>query len=83
MAVMTSPAVDKTSLDLKVSAFAPADAMAVDTETNGVHDVLFDDSETNTKVAEDLAPPKPTVNGNHTEMDTSEPAIELGSQAAR
>lgn len=35
MAVMTSPTVDKTSLDLKASAFAPADAMAVDTEANG------------------------------------------------
>jgi bromodomain-containing factor 1 len=32
---MTSPTVDKTSLDLKASAFAPADAMAVDTEANG------------------------------------------------
>jgi hypothetical protein len=37
MAVMTSPTVDKTPLDLKASAFAPADAMAVDTtsEANG------------------------------------------------
>lgn len=35
MAVMTEPSVDKASLDLKVSAFAPADAMALDAETNG------------------------------------------------
>ncbi|KAF5846577.1 hypothetical protein GGP41_004650 [Bipolaris sorokiniana] len=76
MAVMTSPAVDKTSLDLKVSAFAPADAMAVDTETNGVHDVLFDEPQTNGKVADDPAQPKPTLNGNHAALDTSAPADE-------
>lgn len=35
MAVMTSPAFDKTPLDLKASAFAPADGMAQDTEPNG------------------------------------------------
>jgi bromodomain-containing factor 1 len=35
MAVMTSPTVDKNPLDLKASAFAPADTMAVDAEANG------------------------------------------------
>jgi bromodomain-containing factor 1 len=35
MAVMTSPVLDTSSLDLKASAFAPADGMAVDTEANG------------------------------------------------
>jgi len=35
MAVMTSPAFDKAPLDLKASAFAPADGMALDTEANG------------------------------------------------
>ncbi|EFQ95588.1 hypothetical protein CFE70_003543 [Pyrenophora teres f. teres 0-1] len=80
MAVMTSPAVDKSSLDIKASAFAPADAMAVDTEANGVHDVLFDDPEANTNLDDALAQPKPTANGNHSDMDMSastvEPAIE-------
>jgi len=76
MAVMTSPAVDKSSLDLKASAFAPADAMAVDTEANGVHDVLFDDPEPNTNLDDALAPPKTIVNGNHADMDTSVPAVE-------
>ncbi|KAF7571170.1 Transcription factor [Pyrenophora tritici-repentis] len=76
MAVMTSPAVDKSSLDLKASAFAPADAMAVDTEANGVHDVLFDDPEANTNFDDALAQPKPTTNGNHSDMDMSAPAAE-------
>jgi bromodomain-containing factor 1 len=79
MAVMTSPTVDKTSLDLKASAFAPADAMAVDTEANGVHDVLFDDPEPKTTLNE-TAQSKPTTNGNHVDMDASvlavEPAVE-------
>jgi bromodomain-containing factor 1 len=35
MAVMTSPALDKSPSDLKASATAPADGMALDTETNG------------------------------------------------
>lgn len=35
MAVMTSPAFDKSPVDLKASVFAPADTMAVDTEANG------------------------------------------------
>jgi bromodomain-containing factor 1 len=75
MAVMTSPIVDKTSLDLKASAFAPADAMAVDTEANGVHHVLFDDPETKPTLDE-TAQSKPTTNGNHVDMDTSAPAVE-------
>jgi bromodomain-containing factor 1 len=39
-----------------------------------VHDLLFDDPDTNAKVGQDPAQPKPTVNGNHTAMDTSAPA---------
>jgi bromodomain-containing factor 1 len=35
MAVMTSPTFDKANLDLKADALAPADAMTIDTETNG------------------------------------------------
>jgi bromodomain-containing factor 1 len=35
MAVMTSPAFDNSPADLKTSAFAPADGMALDTEANG------------------------------------------------
>jgi bromodomain-containing factor 1 len=35
MAVMTSPTFDKSTLDLKADALAPADAMNIDTETNG------------------------------------------------
>lgn len=35
MGVMTSPALDKTPLDLKASAFAPADGMALENGTNG------------------------------------------------
>jgi len=35
MAVMTSPVIDKASMDLKASAFAPADAMVVDSEAKG------------------------------------------------
>ncbi|EOA90738.1 uncharacterized protein SETTUDRAFT_158273 [Exserohilum turcica Et28A] len=73
---MTEPSVDKASLDLKVSAFAPADAMALDAETNGVHSVLFDDPPPDTKPAEDPAQPKPTTNGNHAPMDTPAPAVE-------
>jgi len=75
MAVMTSPSVDKTSLDLKASAFAPADAMAVDTEANGVHDMLFDDPEPKPTLDETVQS-KPTTNGNHVDMDTSAPAVE-------
>ncbi|KAH7392497.1 hypothetical protein BKA66DRAFT_439228 [Pyrenochaeta sp. MPI-SDFR-AT-0127] len=63
---MTSSVVDNTPLDLKATAFAPADAMAVDTEANGVHHVLFDDP----------VQPKPTLNGNHAALDTSPPAVE-------
>ncbi|KAF2830119.1 Bromodomain-containing protein [Ophiobolus disseminans] len=73
MAVMTSPAFDKTPLDLKASAFAPADGMALDTAPNGVHDVLFDEPRPNTDPAEDLAQPKTSINGNHTIEDTSAP----------
>lgn len=73
---MTSSVVDKSSLDLKASAFAPADAMAVDTEANGVHDMLFDDPISSTNLAEDSAQSKPTLNGNHAAMDTSAPALE-------
>ena len=35
MAVMSSPALDKSPLDQKASAFAPADGTAMDTEPNG------------------------------------------------
>jgi bromodomain-containing factor 1 len=35
MAVMTSPAVDNSPMDLKASAFAQADAMALEQDTNG------------------------------------------------
>jgi hypothetical protein len=35
MAVMTSPAFDKSPSDLKASALAPADGMALDSEANG------------------------------------------------
>jgi bromodomain-containing factor 1 len=35
MAVMTSPAFDKSPSDLKASALAPADGMALDSEING------------------------------------------------
>lgn len=35
MAVMTSPALDKSPSELKASAIAPADGMAMDIETNG------------------------------------------------
>ncbi|KAH8730397.1 hypothetical protein GQ44DRAFT_768181 [Phaeosphaeriaceae sp. PMI808] len=73
MAVMTSPLLGKSPLDVKASAFAPADAMALDTESNGVHDMLFDEPNSNTKTTEDLAQPKPSTNGNHTVMDTSAP----------
>ncbi|KAI4943288.1 hypothetical protein J4E91_009487 [Alternaria rosae] len=77
MAVMTSPTVDKSSLDLKASAFAPADAMAVNTEANGVHDVLFDEPDSKTTTIDDtIAQSKPTTNGNHVDMDTSAPAVE-------
>ncbi|KAI4626784.1 hypothetical protein J4E83_003937 [Alternaria metachromatica] len=77
MAVMTSPTVDKSSLDLKASAFAPADAMAVDTEANGVHDVLFDEPDSKTTTIDDTtAQSKPTTNGNHVDMDESAPAVE-------
>ncbi|OAG05170.1 Bromodomain-containing protein, partial [Paraphaeosphaeria sporulosa] len=42
MGVMTSPAFDEAPLDLKATAEPLADAMAVDTETNGVHAVSLD-----------------------------------------
>ncbi|KAF1836825.1 Bromodomain-containing protein [Decorospora gaudefroyi] len=76
MAVMTSPTVDKSPVDLKASAFAPADTMAVDTEANGVHHVLLDDPASNVHLDDSLAQPKPTINGNHADMDTSTPAVE-------
>ncbi|KAF1938872.1 bromodomain-containing protein-like protein [Clathrospora elynae] len=86
MAVMTSPTVDKSPLDLKASAFAPADTMAVDTEANGVHDVLFDDPDSNTSLNlnldEGLAQPKTTLNGNYEHMDTILPAVEPTFEAA-
>ncbi|KAF2130721.1 Bromodomain-containing protein, partial [Dothidotthia symphoricarpi CBS 119687] len=84
MAVMTSPAFDKSPLDVKASAFAPTDAMALDTEANGIHDVLFDEPGTNTNPTEDAAQDpvddsaqlKSTTNGNHVPSDTSASAIE-------
>lgn len=76
MAVMTSSVVDKSPLGLKASAFAPADHMAVDTETNGVHDVLFDEPDSKPNHTESLAQPEPTLNGNHGPIDTSAPEIE-------
>lgn len=71
---MTSPTVDKSPLDLKASAFASADTMAMDTETNGVHDVLFDAPESTPNTDANIAQTKPTTNGNHVDMDTSPPA---------
>ncbi|KAF2036220.1 Bromodomain-containing protein [Setomelanomma holmii] len=79
MAVMTSPSFDKTPLDLKPSTFAPADGM---TETNGVHDVLFDEPNSNTDPTDALAQPKTSINGDHTAMDTSAPAPAVGPAIA-
>ncbi|KAH7075420.1 hypothetical protein BKA63DRAFT_413788 [Paraphoma chrysanthemicola] len=74
MAVMTSPAFDKTPLDLKANALAPANGMTLDTDTNGVHDVLFDEPNSNADPTDALAQPKTSINGDHTTMDTSAPA---------
>ncbi|KAK3215334.1 hypothetical protein GRF29_19g2908998 [Pseudopithomyces chartarum] len=61
---MTSPAIDQAPLDLKATAAPVADGMAVDTETNGVHDVNLD------------APKAPTLNGTHDLSSDMTPAIE-------
>ncbi|KAF1852010.1 Bromodomain-containing protein [Cucurbitaria berberidis CBS 394.84] len=82
MAVMTSSLVDKSPLDLKASAFAPVDIMAVDADTNGVHNVLFDDQDAKTNHTDHLAQPKPTVNGHNGPMDTSAPAVEPAIEPA-
>ncbi|KAH5533098.1 hypothetical protein HBI27_203240 [Parastagonospora nodorum] len=82
MAVMTSPALDKSPSELKASAIAPADGMAMDIETNGNHDMLFDDPITSTDATEDPAQTKAAVNGDHTTSDTSAsaPAVEPAFQ---
>ncbi|KAI8934967.1 hypothetical protein NX059_008633 [Plenodomus lindquistii] len=75
MAVMTSPVIDKSPVDLKASAFAPADAMAIDTEANGVHDALFDEPDLATEVPSDSLPTPPALNGSHTTEDISKPDV--------
>ncbi|KAF2624128.1 Bromodomain-containing protein [Macroventuria anomochaeta] len=86
MAVMTSPTFDKSTLDLKADALAPADAMAIDTEPNGhfsncfsVHDDLFDEPVNGTD-ANATEESKPTTNGNHTASDVPAPAVEPAVQ---
>ncbi|KAH9865240.1 hypothetical protein IAQ61_009187 [Plenodomus lingam] len=80
MAVMTSPVIEKSTVDLKASAFAPADAMVVDTEANGVHDALFDEADPAADAIKDLPtpPPIPTLNGakeNHTTEEIAVPEV--------
>jgi bromodomain-containing factor 1 len=85
MAVMTtSSALDQAPLDLKAAAYPSADAMALDAETNGVHDVLFDEPESHP--AEDAPLPtateseaQPTLNGNHLPLDVPEPITNISS----
>ncbi|KAF2658417.1 Bromodomain-containing protein [Lophiostoma macrostomum CBS 122681] len=79
MAVMTS-----APLDLKAAAYPSADAMALDADTNGVHDVLFDEPVSHP--ADDAALPtateseaQPTLNGNHTPSDAPEPITNISS----
>ncbi|KAH9875394.1 hypothetical protein J1614_004886 [Plenodomus biglobosus] len=72
MAVMTSPVTDKSTVDHKASALAPVDAMVVDTETNGVHDALFDEPDLAVDAAKDLPP---AVNGNHTTEENPIPEV--------
>ncbi|KAH7117118.1 hypothetical protein B0J11DRAFT_109531 [Dendryphion nanum] len=72
MAVMTS-SLDKVPIDLKAASLQSTEAMAVDAETNGVHDVLLNEPEKQQPIepahppAESL--PQPTTNGNHTPAD--------------
>ncbi|KAF2847207.1 bromodomain-containing protein-like protein [Plenodomus tracheiphilus IPT5] len=75
MAVMTSPVIDKSPVDLKTSAFASVDAMVVDTETNGVHDALFDEPDLAADSISDLPQPPAVLNGNHTTEVKSVPDV--------
>ncbi|KAL5116221.1 transcription initiation at TATA-containing promoter protein [Pleosporales sp. CAS-2024a] len=74
MAVMTSPALDKSPSDLKASALAPPDGMTMDAATNGDDDMLFDDPVASTNATHHAAQPKPAVNGSHAPSDSSAPA---------
>ncbi|KAF2105523.1 hypothetical protein BDV96DRAFT_509253, partial [Lophiotrema nucula] len=76
MAVMTSPALEKLPLDVKAASILPADAMALDTESNGVHDVLFDEPDLNPLPASTESQSEPTANGNHAVSEKAAPAIE-------
>ncbi|KAL6703561.1 transcription initiation at TATA-containing promoter protein [Coniothyrium glycines] len=82
MAVMTSPVVDKTTLDLKASAFAPVDAMALDPEANGIHDTLFDDPASANTSDKHPAHSKPIVNGDAPTTETSLPSAESAVASA-
>ena len=60
---MTSPAFDQSILDLKATAAPLANAMALDTDANGVHDLHLD--------KDDVL----NMNGNHQPQDSA-PAVE-------
>ncbi|KZM21450.1 transcription initiation at TATA-containing promoter protein [Ascochyta rabiei] len=78
---MTSPTFDKSTLDLKADALVPADAMAIGSETNGVHDVLFDEP-INGADPSATGESKPITNGDHMASDVPPPAVEPAVQPA-
>ncbi|KAF2732055.1 Bromodomain-containing protein [Polyplosphaeria fusca] len=75
MAVMTSPALEQVSLEVKASV-VPADVMALEHEANGYHDVLFDESNLDPAPPADTQP-QPTVNGNHDKSKATATEVEL------
>ncbi|KAF2708470.1 Bromodomain-containing protein, partial [Pleomassaria siparia CBS 279.74] len=71
MVAMTSAALDKP---IDVKATFPVDEMATEPKTNGVHDVLFDEADSDlSKSLVQPIDPKPTWNGDHPIIDTSGP----------
>lgn len=78
MAVVTSSAFDKSPSKQEASILVPAVDMALDNESNGVHEVPVNGLESKDAATENLAQPKPTVNGNHINSDTSASAPAVG-----
>lgn len=62
-------------MDFKATAFAPADAMVVDTEAKGVFDTGSQPPPTDPDTTKDLLPTPPAINGDHPSKDIALPDV--------